>query len=226
MQFWFELLRGAENIQFATRLLVHMVVIALVCMAIATEGALRSRSPAVRVIARVVPLVAVVCQGNMTRGMQSAIWWGNADRKVVDDALADEANIDTPKVSLNWAWSKYLPRRHGSSPPVQPFLQASVDCLLLSRDLMGGAPVTTVERNVQVRSLDFTVLGNNCTVKLDQIHSTLLQVQLSKPGDVREAQDGTTNIDVPTGGIVVHLGERSIWDLAKKWIFEETRRFP
>jgi hypothetical protein len=83
-----------------------------------------------------------------------------------------------------------------------------------------------VEQNVQIHSVEFTVLGTDCTVKLDQLHSTLLRVQLSKPGSVREADDGTTVIDVPTGGTIVRLDERSIWDLAKKWFFEKTRRFP
>jgi hypothetical protein len=132
MTFWIDMLPGASKIQFPGRLLVYITTIAILCAAIATEGALRSPMPPVRLIACVLPCVAAACQGNQIRGMQSAIWWLYVDRTVAEEALANDTSVLTNKLSINQSWNDFLPHMHGSNPAVQPFLRASEGCLITS----------------------------------------------------------------------------------------------
>ncbi|MHB8440413.1 MAG: hypothetical protein ACYDD4_14830, partial [Acidimicrobiales bacterium] len=225
MMFWLEMLPGASKLQFPIRLLVFIVPITILCVAIATEAGLRSSLPPVRLLACVLPVLAAAFQGNMTRGMQSAIWGFNVDRTVLDKELADDTNMLSLHASMNTAWSTYLPRRHGNNPPVTPFLVASDGCRISSAKLTGGAQSLGVTKNVE-GPFSFTVHGTNCTVKLDQVYSVLLTAEFSKPGQIRETNDGMTLLDAPIDGTVVRVHERSMMDLAKKFVVEKLRRFP
>ena len=224
LTFFFKMLPGASKIQFPSRLLVFVTTIAILCAAIAIEAALRSRVPFVRVVARVSPLVAAACQGNVAHGTQSAIWGWNRDKAFVEESLSDPTDVSTKRISAN-GWPLFLPRRHGSDPAQQPFLATSDNCMLSSPTLTAGAPARSVAQAVPLHALSFTVHGQGCTVKLDQYQSSILRVELSQEGRVSEADDGTTVIEAPDG-TVVHLGERSVMDLAKKFLIEKTRRFP
>jgi hypothetical protein len=225
MGFWFDLLPGASKLQFPARLLVFIVPATLLFTAIATEGALRSKLPLVRLFACVLPLVAAVCQVNITRGNQSAIWGLNFERGAVDKALADDTNILAKHLSMNTAWGDFLPRQHGTDAPIQPFLKASTGCQLNSAILTQGRSVDEVPGNV-AGPLAFTVLGKDCTVEFNQVQSVLTRVELSKPGYVRKAPNGTTLIEVPNDRTLVRIHDRSMMDLAKKFLIEKTRRRP
>lgn len=225
MAFWFDLLPGAAKIQFPGRLLVHIETITLLCMAIATEAALRSHVPFVRLVARVLPIVGAACQGNQARGSQSAIWGLNVERSVAKEALADDTDILTKKLSMSTSWGVFLPHLHGSHPDVQPFLKASDGCFISSTQLTAGLPVPVVPKNV-AGPVTFTVHGKGCTVKLNQIQSPLLRVDLSLPGAMRQTDDGMTLIDAPRDGTVVRVYERGVMDLARKWLVQKIRRFP
>jgi hypothetical protein len=225
MGFWFDLLPGASKLQFPARLLVFIVTATLLCTAIATEGALRSSVPLVRLVACVLPLVAAACQVNITRGDQSAIWGNNIERSVADTALADDSNILAKKLSMNTAWVEYLPHMHGGNPPIQPFLKTSPGCHIFSVGMTQGVPVDEVSKNV-AGSLTFTVVGKDCTVTYNQVQSVLTRVELSKPGAMRQTNDGMTLIDAPVDGTVVRIHDRSVMDLAKKFLIEKLRRRP
>jgi len=225
MAFWFDLLPGASKLQFPARLLVFIDTATLLCTAIATEGALRSDIPLVRLVARALPVVAAVCQVNITRGDQSAIWGHNVDRTTADTALADDSSILAKNLSMNTMWVVFLPRMHGTNPPVQPFLKASPGCLITSPTLTRGLPVGEVAKNV-AGPLSFTVLGKDCSVQLNQVQSALTRVEFSKPGHVRQTSDGMTLIEAPIDGTVVRVHDRSLLDLAKKFLIEKTRRVP
>jgi hypothetical protein len=225
MGFWFELLPGATKIQFPGRLLVFIVSVAIVCMAIATEAALRSPLPFVRVIACALPVVAAAFQGNQARGTQSAIWGLNVERSVADEALADDNDVLTRKVSMNQSWNDFIPHMHGSNPPLQPFLKASDGCLITSPTLTKGVAQAQVENNV-AGPISFTTVGKNCVIAVNQIQSSLLQAELSKPGGMRQSGDGMMVIDAPSDGTVVRIHDRGVLDLAKKFLIEKTRRFP
>jgi hypothetical protein len=206
-------------------LLVFIVPITILCAAIATEAALRSRLPPVRLLAYVLPVMAAALQGNMTRGMQSAIWGFNIERSVVDTALADDTNILAKNVSMNTSWDTFLPRWHGHNPPVTPFLVASDGCRISSPTLTGGAQSLGVTKNVE-GPVSFTVHGTNCSVRLNQVYSVLLTAELSQPGKIRAADDAMTVFDVPIDGTVVRVHERTVMDLAKKFLREKLRRRP
>ena len=225
MTFWIEMLPGASKLQFPGRLLVYITAISIVCAAIATEGALRSPLPPVRLVACLLPWVAAACQGNQIRGMQSAIWWLHVDRTVADEALADDTSVLTKKVSMNQSWNDFLPRMHGNNPAVQPFLKASEGCLITSPTLTHGVAVAQVEKNV-AGPISFTTVGKDCIVKTNQIQSSLQRVEFSKPGSSRQTDEGMLLIDAPSDGTVVRIHDRSVMDLAKKFLIEKTRRFP
>ena len=225
MSFWIELLPGASKIQFPGRLLVFVVTIAVVCMGVSVEGALRSDVPVVRYLALVLPLFGATWQYNQTRGNQSAIWWLHVDRSVADAELAKEGDVLSHKVSMNQSWNDFLPNFHGNNSAVQPLLAASKGCKITSPSLTHGAPVDAVTTNV-AGPLSFTVLGHGCTVKLDQIQSVLLQAQFSWRGSVRQTQDGLTLLDVPDDGTLVTVRARGWLDLAGKFLVEKTRRRP
>jgi hypothetical protein len=224
MTFWIELLPGAQKLQFPARLLVFIVTIAILAMGIATEAARRSDLPVVRMMACALPLFGLVWQCNQTCENQSAIGWLNVDRKVADAALADDNSILTHAVSMSQDWPVFLPTRHGNNSALQPFLKASDGCLFSSPALTHGARVAEVTKNV-TGAVSFTVHGTNCTVKLNQIQSVLLRVQLSKPGAMRQTEDGLTLIEAPIDGTVVQIGERGWLDLARKFLVEKTGRF-
>ncbi len=225
MGFWFDVLPGASKIQFPARLLVFIVNTTLLCTALATEAALRSTVPFVRVAARVLPFVAAAWQGNSIRGMQSAVWGLNVERGTADTELANMSDVLSKKVSMNTSWDVFLPRRHGNYSPEQPFLVASEGCKISSPTLTKGLAVQRVDKNV-AGSISFTVLGKNCTVKVDQIQSFLLKVELSKAGGARQTDDGLILVDAPTDGTVVRIHERSVLDLARKFMIEKSRRLP
>lgn|GEM_PF-1570152 len=223
MAFWFDLLPGASKIQFPSRLLVEIVPIAILCAAIATEAALRSSVPYVRVLARVLPVVAALWQSNGARGTQSAIWRHHVERSPAEKALASNADLTTDVLSMYQSWDDFNPKRDAHPPPEAPYLEASEGCLV---SLTGAFPVRVVKHNVEGDAATFTVVGNGCTVKLDQFRSTLLRVELSRPGEVLEAPDHSTLIEAPIDGTVVRVRPRSVFDLATKWFIEKTRRFP
>jgi hypothetical protein len=227
MSFWFDLLPRAAMVQFPARLLVQIVIVAILCAAIATEMALRSTVPFVRVAARILPVVGAVCQGNVARGTQSAIWGRHVERDVVDAAMFDESDVANTKLSMYTSWDDFLPRRHGNSPAPSPFLTASEGCFISSPRLTGRGRAPLVVQDSQCNDLKFTVSGKSgCTVKLNQFHSSLLRIDVSPSGGAQEADDGTTVIDVPQDGSVVRLRERGVLDLARKWLIEKARRFP
>jgi hypothetical protein len=128
-------------------------------------------------------------------------------------------------MALFATWARFLARHHGKAP-ASPFLEASEGCTLSSRQLTNGAPVRVVEDNAQCASLTFDVHGDHCSVKLSQYKTPLLRIDLSQPGGVREAADGTTLLDVPVDGTTVRIRERSIFDLAAKLVLEKARRRP
>jgi hypothetical protein len=225
MTFWFEMLPGATKIQFPGRLLVLVVSVAILCMALATEAALRSPVPVVRLLACVLPVLGAAFQGNQTRGDQSAIWGFNVDRTVADEALRNEDDLMTSKLSMSNSWGEFLPHLHGLNPPLQPFVSASDGCFVSSPGLTQGRPVNQITKNA-AGPVTFTVIGKGCTVKINQIESTLWQAELSHPGKLRAADDGMMLVDAPIDGTIVHLRNRSVLDLAKKFLVEKLRRFP
>jgi hypothetical protein len=225
MSFVFDMVPGAAKIQFPSRLLVFITVVAIVAMAIAVETALRSSVPFVRLIARALPVVAVVCQGNVARGNQNGVWANlQRDRPFVTEALSDPMDITRKKITLN-DWPAFVPHHQGTAAPEAPFLEASEGCSLSSPALTGGVEVRVVPRNVQFSSLRFTVHGSDCKVKLNQYQSTVLRVDLSKPGRVSQADDGMTVVEA-TDGTVATVSERGLMDLASKFFVEKTRRSP
>jgi hypothetical protein len=225
MAFVFNMVPGASKIQFPSRLLVFVTVIAILAMAIAVETALRSSVPYVRLVARALPVVAAVCQGNVARGNQAGVWTHlQRDRAFVTEALSDPTDITRKKITLN-NWPDFVPHHLGRGTPEEPFLEASQGCSISSPTLTGGGLVPVVARNVAFSSLSFTVHGNDCKVKLDQYQSIVLRVDLSKPGRVSQGGDGATLVEAPDG-TVAHVSERSVMDLAKKFFIEKTRRFP
>jgi hypothetical protein len=225
MAFWFDLVPGASKIQFPSRLLVFVVTITITCMAIAVEAALRSPALLVRLVATVLPFLAATCQGNIARGTQSAIWEHNVERKELDTSLSADNDVLAKKLSVYTSWDVFLPRRHGSYPPAEAFLAASDGCRITSPTLTQGLPVSEVKNNA-AGSITFTTVGKDCTVKLDQVQSVLLRVDLSKPGWVHEASNALILIEAPSDGTVVRIHERGILDLARKFLIEKTRRFP
>jgi hypothetical protein len=224
MGFWFDLLPGASKIQFPARLLVFIDTATLLCMAIAIEGALRDDSPFVRLLAGTLPLVATVCQVNIACGNLSGIWDHHVERAEADKELANDTNLLSKKMAMYSDWVAYLPRMHGTNPPVSPFLKASDGCHISSATLTKGAAVGEVTKNM-AGPLTFTVLGSHCSVTYNQVQSTFQRVEMSKPGSMRQTNDGLTLIEAPDG-TVVQIHDRSVLDLARKFLIQRLRRFP
>jgi hypothetical protein len=225
MAFIFDMFPGASKLQFPSRLLVYVVPIVLLCTAVAVEAALRSADPVARAIARAMPVVAAVGQLNLAIAMQRSIWGTQVPRSEIDAAVENMSDVTTGKMSLFTSWDFYLPKKHGTAP-LSPFLEASEGCTVSSRELTRGIAVRTVMENAQCNSLSFAVHGQNCTVKLNQYETPLLRFELSQPGVVRKAPDFTTLLDVPVDGTVVRVRERSVFDLARRWILQKVRRRP
>lgn len=223
LSFVFDRVPGAAKIQFPTRLLVFVTTISILWMTIALEAALRSALPFVRLIARVLPIVAATCQGNIAIGNQSGIWGMlNRSRAFVDEALADPTDVTTKQITRN-DWPAFMPTSHGTGGPEQPFLEASAGCTISSPAVLGGLSVPVFPTNIHVSSFRFTVHGSGCRVTLDQYQSTLLRVDLSQPGRVSQTPEGTTLVEAPDG-TEVHVSERSVMDLARKFLIEKTGR--
>jgi hypothetical protein len=221
LSFVFDRVPGAAKIQFPSRLLVFVTTISLLWMAVTVEAALRSTLPFVRLIARVLPVLAATCQGNVAIGNQGGIWGGlNRSRAFVEEALGDPTDVTTKQITRN-GWPDFIPSSHGSGAPEQPFLEASAGCNISSPSVLGGGQVPVFPTNMHVSSFRFTVHGSGCKVMLDQYQSTLLRVDLSQPGRANQAPEGTTLVEAPDG-TVVQVSERSVMDLARKFLIEKT----
>jgi hypothetical protein len=222
LSFLFDMLPGASKIQFPTRLLVYIVTVAIVCTAIGVEAALRSVVPWVRAVARTAPLLAVGGQVNLAYTTQKSIAATNVARADIDTAMSNPVDITTGKMAVYATWDLYLPKDLNVMPTT-PFLQASDGCTVSSPRLTHGAETSVVTDNAQCNGFTFTVHGRGCTIHLNQFQSTLLRVDLSRPGDFHMAAEGTTIIDAPIDGTVVRVSERGVFDLAHKWLIGRAR---
>jgi hypothetical protein len=223
--FVFTLLPGLSAIQFPCRVLVFIVTIVILCTTVAFEGALRSHVPWVRVAAAMLPFVATAGQLNLARSSQSAIWGQQVPKSEIDEAMGKTQDVTTGKITMFSDWHRYAPKREGS-PKAAPFLETSPDCKISSPTLTGGALAHVVADNVPCHDLTFTVHGDACSIRINQFQSPVLHAEFSGPGELRSTDEGTTVLLVPKDGTVVRFGERSVLDLARKWVIEKTSRWP
>jgi hypothetical protein len=225
MAFVFEVIPGVSKLQFPSRLLVLEIPIVVLCTAVAVEAALRSADPLSRAMGRALPLMAAAGQVNLAIAMQRSIWGTEIPRSDVDKATHDVRDVTTGKMSRYSSWDLFLPHHHGRAP-ASPFLQTSEGCTISSNQLTHGMNASLIVDNVQCNSVSFTVHGQHCSVNLSLYETPLLRFGFSKPGAARNASDGTTTLDVPFDGTVVHIRERSVFDLAAKLILQKASRRP
>jgi hypothetical protein len=226
MSFLFEIVPGASRIQFPSRLLVYIVPITIVCTAVAVEMALRSMVPWVRAVARAMPLVSVAGQANLAMGTQSWIWGHNCAKSDVEAAMQNPIDATTGRLAIYApeTWDQFLPKGLVVTKPA-PFIEASDGCTVTPPKLTHGA-CRVVSENMQCADVSFTVHGHECTIRMNQYRSTLLRVETAPPGEVHQDIDGSTVIHVPADGSVVHVRERSVFDLAGKWLVQKASRWP
>ncbi|MGD0524219.1 MAG: hypothetical protein ABSE49_03690 [Polyangiaceae bacterium] len=221
----FTLLPGLSSLQFPSRILVIIVPIVILCTTVAFEAALRSYVPWVRVAAAALPFVATAGQLNLARSSQSAIWGQQVPKSEIEEAMAKPLDVTTGAMAMYGDWHRYAPNRQGS-PKAAPFLLASPGCAVSSPTLTAGALAPIVVDNVPCRSLSFTVHGGNCEIRINQFQSSILRADFSAPGELRSTEEGTTLLVVPKDGTEVRFDQRSVLDLARKWLTEKTSRWP
>jgi len=225
MTFVFDLVPGASKLQFPSRLLVFIVPIVLSCTAVAVEAALRSADPVARAVGRALPFVAAVGQFNLAIARQRSIWGTQIDALAIQEAMNNPTDVTTGKLAMYATWDLFLGHTHGRAGPT-PFLQASDGCTISSPRLTRGAEARAVQDNVQCGAVSFVVHGAHCSVKVNQYHSPVLRFEMSPPGTMHADTDGTTVLDALSDGTRVRIRERSILDLASKWLMEKARRRP
>jgi hypothetical protein len=225
MAFFFDLVPGASKLQFPSRLLVFTVPIVVTCTAVAVEAALRSADPVARIVGRALPFVAAAGQFNLSVVRQRSIWGTQIDAVRIHETLTNPRDVTTGKLAMFESWDLFLPHTHGGAAPA-PFLEASEGCTVSSPRLTHGARAHTVPDNVQCDGVSFVVHGPHCSVKVNQYHTPLLRFEMPPPAATHSEKDGTTVLDGLPDGAVVRIRERSVFDLARKWLLEKARRRP
>jgi hypothetical protein len=225
MAFLFDMIPGVSKLQFPSRLLVFVVPIVVLCTAVAVEAALRSTDPIARALGHAMPVIAAAGQVNLAIAIQRSIWGTEIHRDEIDEAIENTSDVTTGKMSQYSSWDVFLPRKHGNAP-ASPFLQTSEGCTVSSPRLTQGMNASLIVDNAQCNSVSFTVHGEHCTINLSLYETPLLRFDLSRPGGVRSKPDDTIALDVPADGTVVRIRERSVLDLAGKWLVQKVTRLP
>jgi hypothetical protein len=210
-----ETIPGAQKIQFPLRLVIFLIPVAALCLGLSLEQAKRSPWPGVGPAALALCVVALVAQMNL----------GIRDQRTIEKSqiprATEEAHIADLGVWATWEW--YLPEGRGRMAP-EPFFMASQGCRFSSPELTGGREVSDLKDNVHFTSFSLTMHGSGCMLRWNQYYSPLVAIGFDRPGEARMSPTGTTLILAPVDGTVVHVRERTILELARRWVAQKIRR--
>ena len=209
--FVFDLLPGLSKVQFAWRLLVYIVPIAVLTLAVALEWTLRASAPLWSPVGAGAAIAVVACQLLVTvRAQRDA----KAKQYSTADLVPYLSDIETTAT-----WSGFMVGG-GRRLPKTPFVAASAGCTFSSPDLTRGRPVVEQTATTHFKLLRLTVHGTGCSLKLSQYASPLLEVTGSKPVQLRTDSDGLMIVDAPNDQTVVSVRSLGILELAGRGMMQ------
>ena len=209
--FAFDLLPGTSKVQFAWRLLVYIVPIAVLTLAVAVEWTLRASAPLWSGPGAAAAITVVAFQLLVTVRAQR-------DAKNKSSSPAQVAPYLTD-IETTATWNGFIPFG-GRRLPKAPFVVASSGCTFSSPDLTGGRSVAVYAATVHFKLVRLTVHGTGCSLKLSQYASPLLELAGSKPVQLRTDSDGLMLVDAPEDETVVSVRSLGILELATRGVMQ------